>query len=44
MSDGIYANCGSWVDGTDPTYIAYYGDKVVLAEALTHKSIKSLVV
>ncbi len=44
MGDGIYANCGSWVDGTDPTYIAYYDNKVVLAEALTHKSIKSLIV
>ena len=44
MGDGIYANCGSWVDGIDPTYIAYSGGKVVLREALTHKSIKSLVV
>ena len=44
IGDGIYANCGSWVDSVDPTYIAYSDNKIVLREALTHKSIKSLVV
>jgi len=44
MGDGIYANCGSWVDGAQPTYIAYCGDKIVLRESLTHKSIRSLAV
>lgn len=39
---GIYANCGSWVDGTEPTYIAYYGESIELKEALTHKVIKRL--
>lgn len=44
IGNGIYANCGSWVDSVDPTYIAYSDNKIELREALTHKSIKSLVV
>ena len=40
IEKGIYANCGAWVDDVEPTYIAYYGDRVELKEALTHKIIK----
>lgn len=39
---GIYANCGAWVDNVEPTYIAYYRDRIELKEALTHKIIKRL--
>lgn len=39
---GIYANCGAWVDDVEPTYIAYYKDRIELKEALTHKVIERL--
>ena len=42
LDEGIYANCGAWVDGVVPTYIAYYRDRIALIEALTHKIIKQL--
>ncbi|MCQ9208123.1 MAG: UDP-2,3-diacylglucosamine diphosphatase [Omnitrophica bacterium] len=42
MEKGIYANCGAWVDNVEPTYIAYYRDRLELKEALTHKIIKQL--
>jgi UDP-2,3-diacylglucosamine pyrophosphatase LpxH len=44
VEKGIYANCGAWVDDVEPTYIAYYEDKIELKEALTHKVIKQLAV
>jgi UDP-2,3-diacylglucosamine pyrophosphatase LpxH len=43
MEKGIYANCGSWVDGVNPTYIAYYQERIELKEAFTHKTIKQTV-
>ncbi len=42
IETGIYANCGAWVDGIVPTYIAYHKDKIELKEALSHKLIKKL--
>ena len=42
IESGIYANCGSWVDDVEPTYIAYYKDRIELKEALTHKVIERL--
>ena len=42
LGQGIYANCGAWVDGTLPTYVAYHKDKIELKEALSHKTIKHL--
>lgn len=39
---GIYANCGSWVDIIDPTYITVDNDTIELREALTHHTMKSL--
>lgn len=42
VNEGIYANCGAWVDGVDPTYIACFDDKIELRQALTHKVIKAL--
>ena len=42
IDKGIYANCGAWVDGTTPTYIAYDKHRIELREALTHKVIKQL--
>jgi UDP-2,3-diacylglucosamine pyrophosphatase LpxH len=42
IEKGIYANCGAWVDGVAPTYIANYKDRIELKEALTHKVIKQL--
>ena len=42
IDKGIYANCGSWVDGAAPTYIACYRDRIELKEGLTHKTIKQL--
>lgn len=39
---GIYANCGTWVDGSNPTYIALSDEKIELREALTHKVIKAI--
>ncbi|MCM8779727.1 MAG: UDP-2,3-diacylglucosamine diphosphatase [Candidatus Omnitrophica bacterium] len=42
VGEGIYANCGSWVDGAEPTYIACFDDKIELRHGLTHKALKSL--
>ena len=42
VGQGIYANCGSWVDGTLPTYVACHKDKIELKEALSQKVIKQL--
>jgi len=42
IGKGIYANCGTWVDGVVPTYIAYKRDRIELREALTHKVIEGL--
>ncbi len=42
IEKGIYANCGTWVDNAEPTYIACTRDKIELKEALTHKIIKQL--
>jgi len=42
LENGIYANCGTWVDGDRPTYIAYYKDRVELREALNHKVIEEV--
>jgi len=39
MEKGIYANCGTWVDGITPTYIACHEDKIELKEAPGHKLI-----
>ena len=33
---GIYANCGAWVDDVEPTYLACYEDRIALTDALTH--------
>lgn len=44
IEGGIYANCGTWVDGITPTYIACDKDKIELREALTHKALKVLVI
>ncbi len=38
----IYANCGTWVDGDLPTYIAHQGKSIELREGLTHKVIKKI--
>jgi len=40
--NGIYANCGTWVDNATPTYIACHKDKIELREVLTHKILKQL--
>jgi len=42
LDNGVYANCGTWVDGEIPTYIAYRENKIELREALTHKVIEGL--
>ena len=42
IEGGIYANCGAWVDGVEPTYIACVDNKIELRQALTHKVIKAL--
>lgn len=42
LGQGIYANCGTWVDGSTPTYIACNKDRIELKEALSHKTIKRL--
>ncbi len=39
---GIYANCGTWVDGSKPTYIACHKDRIELNYALSHKNLKIL--
>ena len=42
IDNGIYANCGTWTDGTQPTYIAHDKNFIELRDGLTHKVIKSL--
>ena len=42
IKGGIYANCGSWVDSVDPTYVACHKDKIELKSALDHKMIKQI--
>ena len=42
MPNGIYANCGTWVDGSEPTYIAYHKDAIELRNALAHNIIKKI--
>ena len=42
IGNGIYANCGTWTDDAQPTYIAYNKDNIELREGLTHKVIKAL--
>ena len=42
LGQGIYANCGTWTDGSTPTYIACYKDRVELKEALSHEVIKKI--
>ncbi|MFC1703344.1 UDP-2,3-diacylglucosamine diphosphatase [Candidatus Omnitrophota bacterium] len=44
VEQGIYANCGTWVDADTPTYIVCYKDKVELREALSQKLIKDLAI
>jgi len=38
----IYANCGTWVDGTEPTFIAVDGSKVQLRNGLDYSIIKEM--
>lgn len=40
--NGIYANCGAWVDNATPTYIACFDKLVELREAGNHRVIKQL--
>lgn len=42
FGQGIYANCGAWVDSASPTYIAYHSSLIELREGLTHKIIKQV--
>ena len=42
LDRGIYANCGAWVDGVEPTYISYTQDKIALTEAITHKTARQI--
>lgn len=42
FNKGIYANCGTWVDGDLPTYIAHQEKSIELKEGLTHKLIKKI--
>jgi len=42
MPNGIYANCGTWVDGSKPTYIAYNKEAIELRETLKHNLIKRI--
>jgi len=42
LNKGIYANCGTWVDGATPTYIACEQQLIELREAGTHRIIDSL--
>jgi len=38
----IYANCGTWVDGAEPTFIAVDGSKVQLRNGLDYSIIKEV--
>ena len=40
---GIYANCGTWIDGDIPTYIAHQEKCIELRVGFTHKVIKKIV-
>ena len=40
--NGIYANCGTWTDSSQPTYIAYHKEAIELREALNHNIIKKI--
>lgn len=40
---GIYANCGTWVDGNIPTYIAHDKKWIELREGLTHKVVNKII-
>ena len=42
VDKGIYANCGSWVDDVNPTYISFSEKKIMLNDALTHEEIKAI--
>ncbi len=42
MPNGIYANCGTWVDGSEPTYVACHKKAIELRKALTHHKIKKI--
>ena len=42
MPNGIYANCGTWVDGSEPTYIAYHKEVIELRNGLTQNIIKKI--
>ncbi len=42
VGKGIYANCGSWADGIEPTYIAYSKNTITLNNAITKKPINSI--
>ena len=42
VEGGIYANCGTWTQGSEPTYIACHENKIELREALTHEVVKGL--
>ncbi|MBN3038066.1 MAG: UDP-2,3-diacylglucosamine diphosphatase [Candidatus Omnitrophica bacterium] len=42
IENGIYANCGAWVDDAEPTYVACHKEKIELKEALTHKLITKM--
>jgi UDP-2,3-diacylglucosamine pyrophosphatase LpxH len=42
QGNGIYANCGAWVDNSEPTYIACSKEKIELRQAFDHKTIKGL--
>lgn len=44
VEGGIYANCGAWVDGVEPTYIACAQNGIELRAALTHKVIKQIAI
>ncbi len=43
FGNGIYANCGTWVDGNIPNYIAYNEKWIELREAFTHKVVTKII-
>jgi UDP-2,3-diacylglucosamine pyrophosphatase LpxH len=42
VTNGIYANCGAWADGSQPTYIACRKEVIELREAVSHNVIKKI--
>jgi len=42
VGKGIYANCGTWTDTSQPTYIVCHKDRIELREAVGHNTIKQL--